>query len=1337
MHPYQPQRPYRFDKFITFLLGLAGLLAGLLLIQSQQTAVAAVGGVTPICNYDGVLPAGNSVNPTCPIFGSNTPVNFRVAISGEDVDLAVTNHGGSVLWDATVENGETIWGTATLTVGTNNRFTFTNNGANPASINLLVYPIDSTPYTWDGQASPTGVNSQIQLQFPQSGLYQFDFGVNANGRYDFHLDTDYIQSTVVADDAETFYVAAGTYDLTVVQDDGGGMVDWSVAISYTGQTHDTLPYNKSGSDVVEEWLPINLAAATSVNLDVSVSGGSSANSVLNVELVSPTQALLGGGIDVYNNETLWDTYDLPAGVTLLHLTSSEPLDYDLTLQTIPAIPYNWEGNAADQGLNSQARVNFPTSGLYSFDFTNDGGRYQFILEVNGASFIQKTVENDGAATFYVPAGIHYVTLDQDTDAGADWGVQMSLVRAGNDTLPYEQSGGELGGVGNDFTASWLPISLDAGQHVNLNLMTYGDTDDSLQVDVFRAGNNSATPDYSWSQVLGTESSWTNFALSAGMNRIRIMANGANVGSMEYDLALTAVSTNGTASWSGSTQDTGLNPVIMVNFPSTGLYQFQIDAAEGFANLVLDDAMITALNTLGTGLDTTYDVQVTAGMHELYVVQDAAFAQTDWSASVQPIAASSSFFNFSGVLENGEMVVPEYTVPSGDLDFNFEFTVTGGDVDLTIRDGSNTVIWDGTALDGETVWGTGTLNGTNELTLTNSSGSDATVQLTLYHIPTAGYSWDGLADVAGENSHIRVDFPSNGLYTFNLGVDSGSYQLLVNSDFIQKTAVSDTSVTYFIPAGRHHLMIDQQSGSNTDWDVTISNVGAANDTLSYSKMGGLLGGGLDFSAEWLPIKLASATSVNMAVTLDGTLGDWATVQVWDNTDTLVASGNVYAQETHWMTFDLDNQINRIHLVASGGNSDPLSYELSVHALPTAGFGVAGVADMAGENSQLRAIFPADGLYTFDLGNGNGRYQLHVNSDFIQKTSELTTTVTYFVPAGTHTLMVDHDDTTGAEWSLDVSAVGAANDVLPYTKSGGDLGGDDNEFSEEWLTVETGTDMLVNLVITVTGDITDSLSLHVWNAITETVTVEPLYGSEVVWQTMTLPGNGRIHLVADGANANPLAYEIAIHPIPSTTYFLSGRSLADGLNSDVRIDLPANGRYAVTVNSYEGFTNFLPDLNVSAANSAANLGGTNTQYYEFDAAAGMVTFTSFQSDGFPVTVWDATVELLIADAPTVTAIDPVTTTVGVATAVTIEGTNFMPGITAKLVDGGNEYALTNIVRISDTEISATVPGTVPVGVYDVTVTNPDDQEATLAAAFTVEAVIVHPAEFIIFMPAIYKP
>jgi hypothetical protein len=703
-------------------------------------------------------------------------------------------------------------------------------------------------------------------------------------------------------------------------------------------------------------------------------------------------------------------------------------------------------------------------------------------------------------------------------------------------------------------------------------------------------------------------------------------------------------------------------------------------------------------------------------------------------SAAPTGGDEPFFESDGTILPGPPIVPQFPQFDGDRDFNFALTITGTEsVELVISNGGGTPIWNGVVEAGETVWGTATLtDGLNRFTMTNQGGTAVSYHLRAYDLPDAPYAWDGDASATGLNSHIRVNFPQAGLYTFDLGVANGRYQFLLGSDYIQKTAETDTSVTYFVPAGIHDLHIDQDTAVGADWDVTISGPGAANDSLPYSKSGGDIGGvGNDYSQEWLPINLATAAEVNVAITITGSISGLVNVQIFDESAELAAT-SALAGETHWMTLDMPAGTSRIKVTAAAPNTDPLAYDLSIQALPSPDYTWAGEADAAGENSHARVTFATAGLYTFNLEGS--RYQFLLNENTIQKTVERATDVTYYVPAGTHDLWIDQDTATGADWSVTISETAATVDTLPYVKTGGELGGAGNDFDEEWLTVHTGSDVMVNLVITLTGSVSDSLSLEIWDAISETLTLAPVYGSETVWVTTMLPGDGRIHLTAPG-NDSPLSYELAIRSIPSVTATFYGRSLGNGENSLVQVDLPADGEYLVQVIYPEGLLNFLPNSLVHLTNGSI-FGGGGVIEYSLNREAGPITFIAQQDPAFPVTPWTATISLVEADPPAVTDVNPDMVDQGSGAAITITGSNFMPGATAKLVDGANEYPLQSVSRVAATTLTAVVPTNVPIGTYDVTVTNPDQQSASLLNALGVgEEIVID--DYLIYLPIIQKP
>ncbi|MEN6341633.1 MAG: NosD domain-containing protein, partial [Methanospirillum sp.] len=91
------------------------------------------------------------------------------------------------------------------------------------------------------------------------------------------------------------------------------------------------------------------------------------------------------------------------------------------------------------------------------------------------------------------------------------------------------------------------------------------------------------------------------------------------------------------------------------------------------------------------------------------------------------------------------------------------------------------------------------------------------------------------------------------------------------------------------------------------------------------------------------------------------------------------------------------------------------------------------------------------------------------------------------------------------------------------------------------------------------------------------------------------------------------------------------------------------------------------------------------------------------------------------PTVASIAPNTGAQGTTVAITgLAGTGFLPGATVRLTRTGSAaVAAANVVVVSPTRITCTValPPTMATGAWNVLVTNPDNQNATLQGGFTV--------------------
>lgn len=1266
----------------------------------------------------GTLSPSQQISPVYYIPTPTRAFNYKLEVTGAagngPITLTVFN-GATHILNGVGFAGEVTWGTGTLLQGINT-LQLRNDGAMALNFQLTLYDLAVPPYTWAGTAIPAGQNAQARMVFPQSGLYTFDFGVSAGGSYQFSLDNTYIKKQIESPGAFTFFVAAGVHTLEIAQDVA---VTWSVAVSAAGPAFDTLPYAKTGENVLADVLPLALQNAAQVNLVLTATGANAADK-LGFEVFGPDLAPLPNtATTVYAGETTWTSFNLPAGVSSIHITAdgdnAGPLDYALVVDALPSPPYAWEGHAAAVGDHSYARVIFPVAGRYRFDFTLDSGRFQFFVNED---FIQKTVEGPGNVTYYLPAGTHDLVIVQDPTVGAaEWGVAISLVEAGPETLPYTKSGGNLGGAGNAFDEEWLPIGLAAGQTANLQIEVTGQPTDQLLIEVYQQG--SATPDKVIDAVLGSEVLWANFPLSAGINRLHLIAPGSNTDPLTYEFTLHIVPTDA-YTWEGHALTGGLYSEIKLDFANTGIYRFSIASPNGFANLLLD-AAIPGRSVQASGVETVYDIQVTAGVHTLYVMQDPAFPQTTWTAQVMPVAAQPAFFTFEGELAEGVTVAPSYPVFGAPLDFNFALAVTGDDVTLTIQDVYANILWEGTALAGETLWGTATLPvGNNRFVLTNAvggSGDPAQVNLTLYTLPQAPYTWMGIADADGLHSEARVIFPTSGLYTFNFNVTGGGrYQLQVADDFILKTVEGLDSVTYYVPAGTHPLTLIQDSGVGAEWAVAISGAGPQYNTLPYLQSGGELGGaGNDFTEEWLPLNLQTAQALNLETTLTGADGDALVLKVYNAADALVKTAHIYANETHWSTFNLPAGTARLHLEAAAGNAAPLEYSLALRSLPQPPTTWSGSAYMEGENSHARVVFSQAGLYTFNLQAGaGGRFQFMVNETYLQKTVESgTTQVTLYIPAGTHDLKIVQDSNTGADWSVGISAVGAATDVLPYMQTGGELGGVGNDFDAEWLPVFFSAPQRVNLELVVAGDYPDALQVEIVSGLTgETrlLTLEDVYGGETLWATVDMSAANRLRIVAAAGNAGPLTYTATLHAIPEPPYTWGGVIHGDGNISAVRLDMPVSGLYLVEVTLPQGFAVvYFDTLPIRSQPSPQGF----DYDFQIPLTAGTHTVYVVQQTNYPLTEWEVTLSLLTADAPAISAISPTLMYNHIANTLTVTGANFLPGAVVKV---GTQTLTTTY--LSATQLQATVPAGLAVAIYDVTVTNPDAKSAVLPNSLHIE-------------------
>ncbi|MEW6127530.1 MAG: IPT/TIG domain-containing protein [Acidobacteriota bacterium] len=158
--------------------------------------------------------------------------------------------------------------------------------------------------------------------------------------------------------------------------------------------------------------------------------------------------------------------------------------------------------------------------------------------------------------------------------------------------------------------------------------------------------------------------------------------------------------------------------------------------------------------------------------------------------------------------------------------------------------------------------------------------------------------------------------------------------------------------------------------------------------------------------------------------------------------------------------------------------------------------------------------------------------------------------------------------------------------------------------------------------------------------------------------------------------------------------------------------SDGGTAITISG----TNFVNGATVTLGGTAATnvsvLSSTTINATTPAHAAGIVNLVVTNPDNQSATLTNGfTYNAPPAPAPTITGISPNTGTVAGGLTVTISGTGFVSGATASF--GGTPA--TNVNVVSATSITATTPAHTA-GAVDVTVTNPDNQSATLTNGFT---------------------
>jgi hypothetical protein len=320
---------------------------------------------------------------------------------------------------------------------------------------------------------------------------------------------------------------------------------------------------------------------------------------------------------------------------------------------------------------------------------------------------------------------------------------------------------------------------------------------------------------------------------------------------------------------------------------------------------------------------------------------------------------------------------------------------------------------------------------------------------------------------------------------------------------------------------------------------------------------------------------------------GTVGDTVTMKLLTGS-TVVKSWVVQSGETSWGYATLPASNGTLSLHNDSGTT--LTYTLTTYArdaTPRIAEGLSawsGLARGNGLQSSIQLLVPTAGRYRFTLGATGGSFQLKVDANAILKTvvpgkAPTPSDSVYYVNAGVHTFAIIQDPAaTLVTWSVALASVGDI-DALPSSESGQVLGGG-AFFTDERVPLQVAAAQPVNLSITVTGGVGDSLVIELYNGTTKVFTSSKVYGGEVAWWNSSLAaGANALHIVATG-NSAALAYTVSVTPVARAPFTWSGvtygnTARANSGHSSIQLTFPAAGLYRFSLGASAGRYQLLLD------------------------------------------------------------------------------------------------------------------------------------------------------------------
>lgn len=703
---------------------------------------------------------------------------------------------------------------------------------------------------------------------------------------------------------------------------------------------------------------------------------------------------------------------------------------------------------------------------------------------------------------------------------------------------------------------------------------------------------------------------------------------------------------------------------------------------------------------------------------------------------------AAILSFSGTLD---AAVPTRTVLLSDSGpANLRLAVSGGTssdkVTLTMLNAAGAALKSWPARSGETIWGFANIPAGASLRV-QTSGAALSFSLSAYARGTvlapsaASPTWSGAiigagAQTGGSDGHFVA--PAAGLYTFTLGATSGAYQLVVDGNHLRKTVVSGKAPapadsTYYLSAGNHSFQIIPEStaGTATAWSVRL-NAGAAADSLPYGESSAALGGGTGggaFVEEWVPLRTTAAHSVNIRIAAIGAAGDSFQVELYNAGTKVLTSSSIAGGEVVWMTSALAAGANALRITTSAANSGPLAYSLTVSGLFAPKLSWGGTSRGASAaSSTARATFASGGLYTFTLGASSGSYQLRLDNTYLRKVvTAAGATFSAYVPAGTHTLVVDQEGVGVTGWSVTIEQAGAAADRLPFTRSGAPLGGAGKDFRDESLPISLAAASPVNIKVTATdGGPSDSLKVEIFRAgaAAPSFSAAKVYKGEVFWATSSLPaGTSFLRVAAASGNSAPMSYQVEISGVGAIPRAWGGVARGEGLNSKIALTAPQDGIYTLTLTMSSGNGQVIVDGGASTAEVSPGLESTSlTLRVPLDA--GVHQFAFVQDRAAPSTAWQLSVASLQKAVPlSVTAVTPPQLDYGAGGDLSVAGAGFESGTVVEVLNRSGKAVPASAVVVSGTRIVLSLPASTPPGAYSLRLTNPSGDRLSRASALSV--------------------